>query len=380
MANPFENVKQKPRYERIYSELKTKIIDKQIRPGEKLPTEKELIDYYQVSRITTKKALDMLVSDNLIKRIPGKGSFVISGDENSGTEIKTKNRPLLIGYVVPDFDDSHGLELFLSAEKMAAQTNMNIVVKRTYGDVNREKEAINALLELEVDGMVILPVSGEYYNEEIVKLNIQKFPHVLIDRYLKGFSTTSVCTDNRGTSKQCVHYLFDMNHDKISLIAPPFKDTSAIEDRIDGFIQAYAERGVSVDKDLWLTSLTSTLPFPKNTEEEISQDIEMIKEHLKKFPEISAVFAMEYNVAVLVKEAAAELNMAVPADLSIICYDHPLNTIGRHRFTHIKQDVEKMTGKALEGVAALIEGREFPVKTTLDAELIIDTSTVAKKV
>lgn len=374
MNNPFENVKQKPRYEMIYSELKKKIVDNKISIGEKLPTEKELIEYYKVSRITTKKALDMLVNDNLVERIPGKGSFVKNYQDHSELH-RSDKKGFLLGYIVPDFDDSHGLDLLIATEKMAKQKSVNLVVKQTYGDINLEKEAIHSLMKQGVDGLIIMPASGEYYNEEIVKLNLEKFPHVLIDRYLKGFTTTSICSNNKEITNEAVHYLFDLNHEKIALFSPPYKDTSAIEDRIEGFIQAYAERGILVDKKIWLAELASTLPVPKNEEEEIKRDVELIKHHLKNNQEITAIFAMEYNIAMLAREAMTEMELKIPDDISIICFDNPRNTVGRYSFTHIKQDVNEMAEKAVEGIISLIEGKEYPVKTFLEGKLIEKQST-----
>ena len=63
-------------YERIYKDLLTKIMKQEYLPGDKLPTEKELTDEYHVSRITAKKAMDMLAYKEFIKRIPGRGSYV----------------------------------------------------------------------------------------------------------------------------------------------------------------------------------------------------------------------------------------------------------------------------------------------------------------
>ncbi|SDN90894.1 GntR family transcriptional regulator [Alkalicoccus daliensis] len=379
MSNPFDNVKQSPRYEQIYSELKEKIERGGIGIGEKLPAEKELIAYYNVSRITTKKALDMLVNDKLIERIPGKGSFVRESSTKDTKQIDLSKNQTLIGYVVPDLDESHGLQLFLAIENKARLNGIDLILKRTHGDINLEKEAIDSLLKQNVAGLIILPVSGEYYNEDIVKLNIQKFPHVLVDRYLKGFSTTMIFTNNKDITKEAVNYLFDMNHRQIAIFSPPYKDTSAIEDRVEGFIQAYAERGILVNTDLWLAEFKSTFPIPKYEKKELEKDIELIKSHLSKYPEITAVFAMEYNIAVLAKEAAIEMGYRIPEDLSIICFDNPNNIIGRPEFTHIKQHIDKMAEKAISGIIARIKGEEFPIKTTLEAKLIENNSVIFLK-
>jgi len=65
-----------PLYEQIYLLLRNKISDGQLRPGDLLPSEPELVEQYQVSRATVRQALEELASDGLIQRKQGLGTFV----------------------------------------------------------------------------------------------------------------------------------------------------------------------------------------------------------------------------------------------------------------------------------------------------------------
>ena len=65
-------------YERIYADLLAKIQNGDYQPGDRLPSEKESAELYGVSRITAKKAMDMLAKEKKISREPGRGSFVCS--------------------------------------------------------------------------------------------------------------------------------------------------------------------------------------------------------------------------------------------------------------------------------------------------------------
>ncbi|MGL5458273.1 MAG: GntR family transcriptional regulator, partial [Cetobacterium sp.] len=56
--------------------LKKSIEKGKIKEFEKLPTEMQLCENYDVSRITVRKALEKLEQDNLIQKIRGKGTFV----------------------------------------------------------------------------------------------------------------------------------------------------------------------------------------------------------------------------------------------------------------------------------------------------------------
>ena len=65
-----------PLYHQLYSILKSSILDGTMGYETQMPTEQELESTFSVSRITAKRAMDELASDNLIKRQRGKGSHV----------------------------------------------------------------------------------------------------------------------------------------------------------------------------------------------------------------------------------------------------------------------------------------------------------------
>lgn len=64
-------------YENVYNDLKQKIECGDLKPGDKLEVEEDMIAHYGVSAITVKKALNLLAEEHRIRRIRGKGSFVM---------------------------------------------------------------------------------------------------------------------------------------------------------------------------------------------------------------------------------------------------------------------------------------------------------------
>lgn len=63
-------------YYQVYENVKQDIFDNIYSVGSFLPTEDQLGQEYKVSRITIRKAMDLLVADGLITRKRGKGTFV----------------------------------------------------------------------------------------------------------------------------------------------------------------------------------------------------------------------------------------------------------------------------------------------------------------
>ena len=119
-----------PLYKQIYNCLLDQINQGQIKMGEKIPSEKDLANQFNVSRITSKKALDLLAQENIIERIQGKGSFVSKSNDvhdglthhnsDSVIEREEKEKILRIGMVISDFSDNNGTELVKAVERHAA--------------------------------------------------------------------------------------------------------------------------------------------------------------------------------------------------------------------------------------------------------------------
>lgn len=70
---PFNN---SSRYQQIADHLQNDIKTGEFSPGDKLPSEKRLGDYFKVSRITIRQALKRLENDGLIFKKQGLGAFV----------------------------------------------------------------------------------------------------------------------------------------------------------------------------------------------------------------------------------------------------------------------------------------------------------------
>lgn len=100
---------QTPVYVQLQELIREKIQSGEYVPGSAIPSENELADMYGINRLTVRSAIDVLVKDGLIKRVQGKGLYVMAqyerdldvlgGFTQTMTEklIKTKKRILARG-------------------------------------------------------------------------------------------------------------------------------------------------------------------------------------------------------------------------------------------------------------------------------------------
>ncbi len=70
-----------PLYHQLYAAISEKIISGDLPTGSKLPSEKQFINKFGVSRITIKRALDELAKSGLVARKRGRGTIVITNTD-----------------------------------------------------------------------------------------------------------------------------------------------------------------------------------------------------------------------------------------------------------------------------------------------------------
>ena len=69
--SPFEPVRPVRAYERIVEQVEERVFRGQLRPGERLPSEREMMAQFRVSRSTVREALRVLESSGLVRSRPG---------------------------------------------------------------------------------------------------------------------------------------------------------------------------------------------------------------------------------------------------------------------------------------------------------------------
>lgn len=96
----------------LAADLRTRIVDGDIQPGEKLPSENTLISEFGVSRTVVRAALTRLQAEGLVETERGRGSFALTPPQEGTT---AGSRP-----VVSIEDRMHLLEFRMGVEAEAA--------------------------------------------------------------------------------------------------------------------------------------------------------------------------------------------------------------------------------------------------------------------
>ncbi len=84
------NNSKEPIYEQIYAQIKKHILTNELKPGESLPSMRQLARDLDISVITTKRAYEELEKNGFIYSVVGKGSFVSEQNNEMIRERKMK--------------------------------------------------------------------------------------------------------------------------------------------------------------------------------------------------------------------------------------------------------------------------------------------------
>ncbi len=346
-------------YERLRTYLLDEIRSGRLGPGARIPSELALAEQFNVSRITSKKAMETLERDGLIVRYRGKGSFVSERRAPPPPDTPAPNghadrtppthRALLaptIGFVVPNMSDVFGTRMLQAIEERAFDHGHSVLFKLTYGQREVEDGAISRFVNMGVRGLIVFPIHGEFYNDSLLRIVLDGFPVVLVDRYLKGIAVTSVGIDNHAACRALTASLIERGHREIGFFSLPPERTSSIEDRRRGFGAALREAGLPYNRSNLLMSLICTLPG-EILESSIDTDRQRVNDYLDLHPTMTGFVACEYPLAVILEQALVARGRA---DLvaNITCFDAMDSPLEPVRFTHVRQDERTIGATAVD--------------------------------
>ena len=365
-----ENTQRPYLYQRLYDYVVDEIRAGRLVAGDRVPSEKELAQLFGVSRITSKKALQTLNRDGVVERIVGKGSFVAAqlpaletlSSPDAAAPARRAGRSC-IGFVLPAFSPAFEIGLLEGVESRAAELGLNLIVRRTHGRQHVEEQVIDSLMASELlDGLIVFTVNGDYHNRSLLRLVLDRVPLVLADRGLHGIAACAVTTDNRAAAHELTRTLLAKGHEHLAFVSAPVNNTTSLEDRLEGFHNAFAHNGRSANPQYILTTLRSTPNMP-GVRGDTDADREAIGQLFEEHPEITAFVATEYQLAALVHDVLASLGRL--DGRAIACFDMPDLPFAPHNFLHVRQDERAMGRLAVDLLVAQVEGEAVPPVSTV---------------
>ena len=283
------------------------------------------------------------IGENTKKRIL-KISETMGYMPNSVARSMVKRRTETFGLVVPSIQNPYMSEFTSCLELRARKLGYSVMVCNSYYDLNSEQSVLRLLLGKQVDGLFLMPIGTESY-DAILPLS-QYVPSVFIGENLKNLSESYVSVDNYVGAKIGTEYLYSLGHRNILYLGAR-KNSVTHEKRLQGYIDACRELGIPAD---YLNS---------NFQRSSQQNGYMLAKHLfEKKLKHTAIFCSADSLAIGVMQAADEIGIRIPEDLSLMGFDNiSFTSLPRISLTTIDQSIGDMAEAALEVMMEKLNGK-----------------------
>ncbi|MFW5987980.1 MAG: GntR family transcriptional regulator [bacterium] len=357
-----------PLYKQITEYLKEQIKQREYTPGDQLPSESELNELFNVSRITSQRALKEMEQEGLIYREQGKGSFVSSEINPEELDHKENNtQKNIIAMVVP-FGNSESwlLEVINGASEKLNGSDYHLSLFTTGKSSQKEKKVLLDLMKKNISGIIYYPNKTTKNFDIVHNIYLKKFPIVVIDKYFDGIPIHYVNSDNFRGGYLAAEYLVEMGHKNISFFSSiSVEIRTSLRDRYLGFCQGLQDNGITINQKLFKFGTD-------NIDEGMEANNHFWKKSLKEVlhNNATAIFAENDWTATHLMHISSNININIPDDISIIGFDN-IDYSASTNLTTINQDFHKMGFQAADVVLKLIQEKETENKNiSLPVKLI----------
>ncbi len=253
----------------------------------------------------------------------------------------------LVGLIMPDIAYPFAFEVMKGVNRAIAESEYDLLVYtsgdiRKYGTAQHEQQYVSLLNNSITEGVIIVaPAAAEFVTDE---------PIVSIDPLAVNPNYPSVHATNYQGALDAMNYLFGLGHRRIGFISGRAELESATR-RLTGYRDALQQAGLPVDETLIAAGDYTT-----------ETAIRCARELLALENPPTAIFAANDQSAVGVYQAARELNLRIPEDLSVVGFDN-IPDASYLDLTTVDQFISEMGYIATKMLMALISGVQLVEKT-----------------
>jgi DNA-binding LacI/PurR family transcriptional regulator len=241
-----------PKYQQVLDALERRIVSGELKAGDRLPSEAELVKAFQTSRITVGRAVRELQQRGLVARRAGSGTFV----RRPGPERKE----MTFGLLIPDLGQTEIFDPICRGMTRAPDARRHALIWGNVGEGNESKEEqawqlCTQYIDRGVSGVFFAPlelVPGmDEVNQRIAAaLERARIPIVLLDRGIYPYPRQSghdlVGIDNRRAGYTVAEHLLRLGCRRVAFVALP-GSAPTVDAREAGYREALRSRRAAGD-------------------------------------------------------------------------------------------------------------------------------------
>ncbi|MCM3537815.1 LacI family DNA-binding transcriptional regulator [Priestia endophytica] len=272
-------------------------------------------------------------------------------------------RTKLIGLLVPDISNPFYAGIARSIEDRSHEVGLNVMLCSTDNNTEKEKNYLALLTSQRVDGLV---VASAFRSTVLLQETIEQgIPSVLIASEIPQLSINTVTVDDYKGGYLATSHLLDLGHKDIAII---YENVRSNEPRLAAYRDSMREAGIDVKPE-----------YIMKTEATILKGYECAKKLLLLEEKPTAIFACNDLLAAGVIQAAKELELDLPRELSVVGFDNTvLSTTTAPMLTTVSQPIKQMGAKVVNLLLQeMEESKGYKERLLMAPELIVRQSTAS---
>ena len=328
------------RYSELLKDLSDQIASGKLKEDDCLFPEVELCRMYNLSRKSVRKALSRLEARGLLRRVPGRGTFV-------------RARPVIgtIACVFRAFepgtsDDAYFFEIFSAAAKAISRKGFKLL-SCTLDD---ERDVVAHVLP--ADDLRAILIDERTSDADLARMQNLGVPIVLVYRTPPDNAVSYVVPDNAGGATRLIDYLVSIGHKRIAYIYDELScnNQSNFIERLQGHKAALRSHGIKPNPRL------VRVVKGDNIADGYAQEAQRVL-RLKRAP--TAIFAANDRVAPHVMRGIRDAGKRIPEDVSLVGFaDKEIAAQLSPPLTTVKVFTAEMGEAAARILFDALEGKE----------------------
>lgn len=367
---------QKTKYSTVKEKITEWISNGKVSPGEKIPSENELVKMFGVSRHTIRQAVGDLVHEGWLYREQGAGTFCsyqskqllepsLPSSAFPAPATNKKNIGVITTYISDYIFPSiiKGIESYLTAQ------GYSLTFACTDNNTEKERQCLQTMLSRQIDGLIVEPTKSSNHNPNInyyLELEQKNIPYLMINQFYPQLMPPHIIVNDEQGGFAATDHLIGLGHERIIGL---FKtdDLQGVH-RMKGFIRAFRENNVRFFQEM-------VIPF--TTEEQDHEVLDKLERYFTAEAIPTAVVCYNDQLALAVLDMLRRLDLKVPDQVSIVGYDDSsLAEASEVKLTSVTHPKMHMGVEAAKWIVSAVEKKgNTPPSFVYQPELVIRSST-----
>ena len=330
----------------------------------------DIAEKLQVTASTVSRALNNnpRISDATKKKVL-KAAKDLNYQPNNIASALRSGRSKLIGVVVPTANRNFFSSVIRGIEEIANSLNYKVVISQSYDDYEKEMQTIEALLNVQVDGIIASVGKTTINVDHFKKIQLKGIPLVLFDRVTNELDVSQVVIDDYYGAFQATEHLINEGCKRIVHFSSS-QNINIYKERKRGYEDALLKHEIPIDTELILYS-----------DMQLEDGRRIMQETIDKKIKFDAVFSSSDYSVMGAMQVLKENGYKLPQDVKLVGFgNEPFTSFTEPTLTTVDQKSIPMGKITAETFFEILNQKDQtdnpPKKTILKPELIIRNSSL----